>query len=248
MRDVRKLGGIAALVEAVFFLVVPVFFVLILPRLGLALSDQADTTKLLMFSTKNAALMLFDAAAVIAAAAMVALALVVQERLREAAPLVMRGALIAVSIGAALLVASGIGDTYDLAGLTQLYGANAANHAMAETAYAAVGTLAVGLLWAGGLSYGVWVTMASWVALRSGAFRPALNYIGLAWGVLAILSVFAFVSPTLMMLGLLAPIVGVIWAGWLAMLLLQVSAPARVGARVARGTQGTQGQPPAPAS
>lgn len=245
MRDVRKLGGIAALVEAVFFLLVPVLFLLMLPRLGLALSDQGDTTKLLMFSTKNSALMLFDAAAVIAAAAMVALALVVHERLREAAPLVMRGALIAVSIGAALLVASGIGDIYDLTGLTQLYSANhGANHTMAETAYAAVGTLAVGLFWAGALAYGVWVTMASWVALRSGAFKPALNYIGLAWGVLAILSVFAFVSPTLYMLSLLAPIVGVIWAGWLAMLLLQVTAPARVATRMARGTQG---QPPAPA-
>ncbi len=230
MRDVRKLGGIAALVEAVFFLLVPVLFLLILPRLGLTLSDQGDTTKLLVFSTKNAALMLFDAAAVIAAAAMVALALMMHERLRDAAPLVMRGALIAASIGAALLVASGIGDIYVLSGLTQLY---AANHAMAATAYAAVSALGIGLFWAGMLAYGVWVTIASWVALRSGAFKPALNYIGLAWGVLAILSVFAYVSPTLYLLSLLAPIVGVIWAGWLAMLLLQVAAPARVATRAA---------------
>jgi hypothetical protein len=236
MRDVRKLGGIAALVEAVFFLFVPVLFLLILPRLGLALSDQADTTKVLVFSTKNAALMLIDVAAVIAAAAMVALALVMHERLREAAPLAMRGALIAASIGAALLVASGIGDIYDLAGLTHLYGANPA---MAEAAYAAVGTLASGLFWAGWLAYGVWVLTASWMALRSGAFKPALNYTGLAWGVLAILSVFAYVSPTLYLLALLAPIVGMIWAGWLAMLLLQVTVPARVASRVARGTQGT---------
>lgn len=230
MRDVRKLGGIAALVEAVFFLLVPVLFLLILPRLGLTLSDQGDTTKLLVFSTKNAALMLFDAAAVSAAAAMVALALMMHERLRDAAPLVMRGALIAASIGAALLVASGIGDIYVLSGLTQLY---AANHAMAATAYAAVSALGIGLFWAGMLAYGVWVTIASWVALRSGAFKPALNYIGLAWGVLAILSVFAYVSPTLYLLSLLAPIVGVIWAGWLAMLLLQVAAPARVATRAA---------------
>jgi len=233
MRDVRKLGGIAALVEAVFFLLVPVLFLLVLPRLGLTLGDQSDTTKLLVFSTKNAALMLVDAAAVIVAAAMVALALMMHDRLREAAPLMMRGALIAASVGAALLVASGIGDIYVLSGLTQLYTANAANHAMAATAYAAVGTLGIGLFWAGMLAYGVWVMIASWVALRSGAFKPALNYIGLAWGVLAILSVFAYVSPTLYLLSLLAPIVGVIWAGWLAMLLLQVAAPVRVATRAA---------------
>jgi hypothetical protein len=243
MRDVRKFGGAAALVQAVFFLLVPVLFLLVLPRLGLALSDQGDPTKLLTFSLKNPALALFDIAAVIAAAAIVALALVLQEPLRAAAPLAMRGALIAASIGAALLVASGIGDIYDLTILGQLYGANPT---MAMTAYAAVGALAFGLFFAGWLAYGAWALIASWVALRSGAFSPALNYLGIAWGALSILSVFAIASPTLYLLSLLAPVVGVIWAGWLGTLLLQVAMPARSPARAARGASG---RPPAtPAS
>lgn len=246
MRDVRKLGGVAALVEAVFFLIVPVLFLLVLPRLGLTLMDQGDPSKLLTFSIKNPLLILFDVAAVIAAAAIVALALVMQEQLREAAPLAMRGAVIAASIGAGLLVASGIGDSYDLLGMGQLY---AANHTMATTAYAAVGTLAIGLFFAGLLAYGVWALVTSWVAQRSGAYSPAQNYLGMAWGVLAILCVFATASPTFYLLALLVPIVGVIWTAWLAARMLQVAPGGRVLARVARPARRTEDQPPAaPAS
>jgi hypothetical protein len=231
MRDVRKLGGVAALVEAVFFLIVPVLFVLVLPRMGLSLAAQGDTTKLLQFSIKNPLLVLFDIAMVIAATAIVALALTMRDQLRDAAPQAMRGSVIAASIGAALLVAAGIGDAYDLLGMGHLY---ATNPTMATTAYAGVGTLAFGLVWAGMLAYGAWAVIASWVAMRSGAFSPAQNYLGLAWGILAMLTVFAVASPTLYLLSLLVPIVGVIWTGWLAMRLLQVTPAVRVPARPAR--------------
>jgi hypothetical protein len=246
MRDVRKLGGVAAIVEAVFFLIVPVLFVLILPRMGLSLAAQGDTTKLLQFSMKSPLLVLFDSALVIAAAAIVTLALVMRDQLRDAAPLAMRGSMIAASIGAALLVAAGVGDSYDLTGMGQLY---ATNHTMATTAYAGVGTLATGLMWAGWLAYGAWAVIASWTALRSGAFAPAQNYLGLAWGILAMLAVFAVASPTLYLLSLLVPIVGVIWTGWLAMRLLQVTPAVRVPARAARPARRAGDQPPAsPAS
>lgn len=243
MRDTNRIGGWAALVEAVFFLIVPVLFVLVLPRLGLSLSDQGDTSKLLLFSIKNPLLVLFDIAMVIAAGAIVILALVLQDQFRDSAPFAMRGAVIAASIGAALFVVSGIGDAYDLLGMGQLY---ASNHTLATTAYAAVGTLAFGLYYAGVMVYGVWALVTSWVALRSGAFSPAQNYLGIAWGVLAILSVFATGSATLYLLALLVPILGVIWTGWLAMRMLRLTPSVRVPAR-ARAARAEQ-PPAAPAS
>jgi hypothetical protein len=221
----------------------PAVVALLLAGLGLATADAGDPAKLLAFSVKNPAIILFDVAQVIAAIAIVGLAVVLQEQMRAAAPMLMRGAIIAASIGAALLVGSGVADIYDLAGLGQVY---AHNPTMATTAYAGVGTMAAGLVWAGVMAYGFWVLGVSWVALQSRAFSPALNYVGIAWGVLAILSVFAIATPTFFMLSLLAPIVGVIWAGWLAMSLLQVKMPAGVGVGAARGRRG---EPPAtPAS
>lgn len=234
MRDANRVGGVASLVQAIFFLIIPVVFLLVLPRLGLTLADQGDPAKLLAFSTKNSLLMWVDAAMVIAAAAFVVLALVMQDRLRDVAPFAMRTAVIAASIGAALLVASGIGDIYDVAALRPAYAAGGASATMATTAYAGVGTVAVGLFWAGWLAYGVWVIMTSWVALQAHRYAPALNYIGIAWGILAVLSVLAFASPTLYMLSLIVPILGIIWAAWLAYDMLRQGAPARTGARVAR--------------
>jgi hypothetical protein len=239
MRDVRRLGGVAALVEAVFFLLVPVAFFLIFPRLGLATADVGDPAKLLAFSVKSPAIILFDVAQVIAAIAIVGLAVVLQDHLRASGPMVMRGAIIAASIGAALLVGSGVADIYDLVGLAQVYGHNPT---MATTAYAGVGTMAAGMVWAGVMAFGFWVLSVSWLALQSRAFSPALNYIGIVWGVLAILSVFAVATPMLFMLSLLAPIVGVVWAGWLAMSLLQVKMPVGVGVGAARGRRS---EPPA---
>ncbi len=81
------------------------------------------------------------------------------------------------------------------------------------------------------LAYGVSVVMLSWVALQAHVFAPALNYLGLAWGVLAILSVFAFVSPTLYLLALLVPIVGMLWAGWMAWGMLGLGANVRAPMR-----------------
>lgn len=231
MRDTNRVGGVAALVQAVFFLLIPVAFLLVLPRMGLTLSEQSDPKYLLAFSTKNSLLMWLDGAMVIVAGAVVALALVLQDRLRDTAPFAMRAAVIAASIGAALLVASGVADIYDLAALREVF---ATNPAMATAAYAGVGTLAVGLFWAGLLAYGASVAMTSWAALRAASVAPARNYLGIAWGVLAVLSVFAYLSPTLFLLAMLVPIIGVIWAAWTAWEMLRAGAPVRAGAGVGR--------------
>ncbi|HEX6819860.1 MAG TPA: hypothetical protein VF120_15900 [Ktedonobacterales bacterium] len=231
MRDSNRTGGVSALVQAIFFLLIPVGFLLVLPRTGLALADLSNPEKLLAFSTKNALLMWFDAAMIIAAAAIVVLALVLQDRLRDAAPFAMRYAVIAASIGAALMVASGVVDIYDLSALSAVYKAGGAMETMATAAYAGVGTLAVGLFWAGLLAYGVSVLVTSWVALQARVFAPALNYVGLAWGVLAILSVFAYLSPTLFTAALIVPLVGLVWAGWHAWRMLGAGAGVRTQTR-----------------
>lgn len=231
MRDTNRTGGVAALVQAVFFLLIPVVFVLVLPRIGLPLANQGDPAKMLAFTAKNPLLLWVDAATIIAAAAIVALALVLRDRLGEAAPFATRYAVIAASIGAALFVGSGIADIYDLSAMAHAYTIGGAMATAATTAYMGVGTLAFGLVWAAMLAYGVSVVMLSWVALQAHAFAPALNYLGLAWGVLAILSVFAFVSPTLYLLALLVPIVGIVWAGWMAWGMLGLGANVRAPAR-----------------
>lgn len=233
MRDTNRTGGVAALVQAVFFLLIPVVFVLVLPRVGLPLADLSDPAKLLAFSTKNALLMWFDAAMVIAAAAIVVLALVLQDRLRDASPFAMRYAVIGASVGAALLVASGVCDIYDLSALSAAYHAGGATATMATAAYGGVGTLTVGLSWAGLLAYGVSVLVTSWVALQAHTFAPALNYLGIAWGILAILSVFAYVSPTLFLASLIVPIVGLVWAAWMAWGMLAQGARVRAPTRTA---------------
>lgn len=230
MRDANRTGGVSALVQAIFFLLIPVVFLLVLPRAGLSVADLSDPAKMLAFTTKNALLLWFDAAMIIAAAAVVALALVLQDHLRNAAPFAMRYAVIGASIGAALLVASGVCDIYDLSALAGAYKAGGAMATVATAAYAGVGTLAVGLFWAGLLAYGVSVLVTSWVALQAHTFAPALNYLGIAWGILAILSVFAYASPTLFVASLIVPIVGLIWAAWMAAGMLGVTAGAKATA------------------
>ncbi len=145
MRDTNRTGGVAALVQAVFFLLIPVVFVLVLPRSGLPLAEQGDPAKMLSFTAKNSLLLWFDAATAIAAAAVVALALVLRDRLREAASFATRYAVIAASIGAALFVGGAIADIYDLSAMTHAYTAGGAMATAATAAYMGVGTLALGL-------------------------------------------------------------------------------------------------------
>jgi hypothetical protein len=69
---------------------------------------------------------------------------------------------------------------------------------------------------------GLWVLLASWVALRAGGLPKALNYLGLVIGVAGIITV----VPALYEAGTVFGLGFIIWFAWVGIVLVRSSSSA----------------------
>ena len=213
MKNFQKIGGLAALYEAVALLIAMVGYLLILDTL----SDVDPVEKVALLVDNQTFLYLLNLMVyVIWGLVMVVLSLALYQRLKAGSPAM---ALTATAIGliwATVLIAYGMISNYGMGVVVDLY---STDPAQAGTVWLAIDSVAQGLGGASGeILGGPWVLLVSWAALRAGEFPKALNYLGLVLGVVGILST---IPALFLMLALVFGMGKIVWLIWLGIVMLR---------------------------
>ncbi len=223
--NLQRVGGVAGILHAIAFVAGPVALALAISSVGLHEVDMADPAKALPAVLKAyGGFAAWAGTYVLDGAAVLALALAFEQRLRDGAPSLIRAATATGLIAAGFFVAAGV---LDMTGLPEIAGHYAANHDQAGAAYLGFQAVTDGLLSAASVAYGAWLVMASWAAIRVKAFSRSLNYLGFIWGIVAFLAPF---SPDLASFQILGPV----WALWMGVTLLR--SPTTAATTNARGS------------
>jgi hypothetical protein len=218
MKNLQKMGGIAALYEAAAFLIAMVGFLLVLDTLGVV--DPVQKVALLV--DNQAFLYILNLIAyVIWGLVMVVLALALYERLKAGSPAMMQIATAIGLIWATVIIASGMVANIGMDTVVDLYGTDPSQ---AVTVWLAIESVADGLGGVGGEILGsTWILLVSWAALRGGELPRALNYFGVAISVAGILSV---VPALFGVLGIIFGLGKIVWYIWLGIVMLRGSTSA----------------------
>jgi hypothetical protein len=218
MKRLQKIGGIAALVQGLLFIIFPIFLFVILPRQGLPATAGpdilADPASVLTAASKTPLVSIFGLLDVPIAVSLVLVVLALHERLQGDSPMMMRIATGAGLIGTVLFLAVGM---VRFTGISELAARYSQDQAGVTTAYQAVDTVVEGLNNAAVFAFGWWVLLASWTGLTAGRLPKLFCSVGLLLGVTGIIT-FVFPVP---------PVLGIVWFPWLGALLLRDVEPTR---------------------
>ena len=215
MKNLQKMGSIAALYLAAAYLIAMVGYLLVLGTL-----DDVDPIQKVASLVENQAFIyiLNLIAYVFFGIFLVVLALALDERLKAGSPAL---ALTATAIGliwATVLIAYGMISNYGMGIVVDLY---STDPTQAGTVWLAIASVVDGLSGASGeILGGPWVLLVSWAALRAGELPRALNYLGVVLGVAGILST---IPALFLMLALVFGIGKIVWLIWLGIVMLRSS-------------------------
>jgi hypothetical protein len=211
MKDLQKIGGIAALVNAGAYIV----------GMGLAIAYIAplmndDPEKYVAVIANNQFLLVTWHIIIylIAGVFMVPMALALHERLKDRSPAGMQIATAFGLVWVVTVISSGMIIVNDLGVIAELY---EKDPAQAATAWIALSAVEEGLGGGMELPGGLWILLVSWAALQSGGLPRGLNYIGVVVGVSGI----ATVVPSLYFLGYAFGLGAIVWFIWLGIALLR---------------------------
>lgn len=213
MASLQKAGGIAAVVEALAYIIgFAVLATLLNPGDAATWSPLQKLEFVLQRKHLFQAWMIFIY--VIFGLALVVLSLALHERLKAGSPALMQVATAFALIWAGLVIASGMVAVVGLDAAATLHGQDAAQ---AASLWTAIGAVQSGL--GGGVEIvgGLWVLLISIAALRSGSLPKSLNYVGLVVGVAGAITV----VPPLGDLGAVFGIGQIIWFAWVGVILLR---------------------------
>jgi hypothetical protein len=142
------------------------------------------------------------------ALALIVVTLGVYQHLHEHAPGVIEVATVVGLVRATLLLGSVM--IFDH-GMAVVVDQHASDPQQAASTWAVIEPIADALGGTGGdVLGGVWFVLVSWVALRSGVFLRALNWLGLGVGIAALLSA----APGLGVLEVVAGLLQIVWFLW----------------------------------
>jgi hypothetical protein len=213
MKNLQKMGGIAALYLAAALLFALVGYLLVVGTL-----DVVDPVEKVAQLVDNQAFLyiLNLIAYVIWGIVMVPLTLALYERLKAGSPAMMQIATAIGLIWACIVIASGQVSNLGMNTVVDLYGKDPAQ---AATVWMAIDSVANGLGSAGGeILGGTWMLLVSWAALRGRELSRALNYLGALVGAAGLFSA----VPALF--GVLVIIFGLgkmVWCLWLGIVMLR---------------------------
>ena len=205
MKSLQKAGGLGALLLGVAFVLLILSNAVIQPSLGIGGDDGLNPAKLALVA--STARLLFGLPILFAVGLALA-SLGLSDRLQERSPALLRIASASGLGSAVLFLAAGM-VAFSIVPVAAQYSAS-----LTTSQVALVVALDDGLLSAAIFAAGWFVLLASWAAMRGG-LPQILSYIGLLFGVL---SVFAFLTPLLSIIG---AFVGVVWALWTGIALWQ---------------------------
>ncbi len=213
----QKWGGVAALYEALAYIIGMVGFLTVVN-----LSEIADPLeKLAAMAEHQGLLSLLNLIVYVGFGAMlVVLTLALHERLQAQNSAVARVATAFGLIWAGLVIASGM--VYNI-GMETVVSLSASDPTQASTVWLAISSVFNGL--GGGVEVvgGLWVLLLSVAALQSGALPRALNFFGLLVGAAGVITV----VPALGEIGgMVFGLTQIIWFAWLGVALLRTKSAA----------------------
>jgi hypothetical protein len=214
VKDVQKLGGIAALIDAATYLVaIGLLFTLLTPMAN----TNLDFGQFMAFFTDNQTIVFIWHLTMymVNGVFLVILALALYERLKAGSPAMAQTATVFGLIWAALVLTSGLITNHGLNVIVGLYGKDPAQ---AATLKLVLDTITLGIDSSDRFLGCLWVLLVSWAALRANGLPKTLNYFGLVIGAAGLLSTAA---PVLTELGVAFGVGIIIWWIWLGNVLLR---------------------------
>jgi hypothetical protein len=214
MKNLQKMGGVAALIDAATYLVsMGLLFTLLAPMAN----TDLDFGQFMAFFMDNQTIVFIWHLIMymVNGVFLVILALALYDRLKAGSPAMAQVATVLGLIWAVMVFASGLITNYGFEVIANLYGKDPAQ---AATLKLVLDTVTLGLDHSDRFLGCLWVLLVSWAALRSGALPKALNYLGLVIGVPGIIStVFPAANELAYAFGL-----GIIaWWVWLGIVMLR---------------------------
>ena len=217
MKNLQKMGGIAALIGAATNIFAIVMFITLGPN-GYGSDDPGQAVA---FLADNQAFMgVFDIIIyLVFGVGLIFLSLALYERLKAGSPALAQAATTFGLIYAVLVIVVGTLEISNLSIVVKLYGENPAQ---AATVWLTLDSVATGLGAGGGetMVSALWILLLICVALRAREFPRVLNYLGLAVGVAGVLTVFL---PSLLLMAVVYGLGLIIWLAWLGIVLLRRS-------------------------
>ena len=205
MKNLQKLGGIAALYAGAAYIVGMVGFLLVV-----GWPDDPVEQVAVLVQNQVSLHVLHLIVYVVWAVFMVVLALALYERLKAGSPAMIMTATVFGLIWAAVIIASGMIFISGMENVVNLYNTDPDK---AATVWLAIDSVFGGLGGSNEVLGGIWILLVSWAALRAGRFPRLLNYLGVAIGAAGIVSVVPPLAELLVIIFALGQIVWFIWLG-----------------------------------
>ncbi len=194
----QKAGGLAALYLALAYLIAMPYFLLAVDYPGV--TDPVQKVALLA-EHRGSMSAVYLVTYVIFGIALAVLSLTLHRRMKDGAPVMMQAATVVGLIWAFALVASGLVFNFGMETVAALY---STDPAQAVAVWQAIEPVTEGLGGAGGeILGGLWVLLVSWTALRTGGLPRMLGWLGVAIGLVGIVSIVPALRDAQMIFGML---------------------------------------------
>lgn len=228
MIDLRKSGGVAALILAATYIIGFVLFAAVLDSSGYPGPDGkvrflADNLQIMNVTM----LLLYIGSGI----ALVVLGLALHDRLTQHAGAALQVASAFAIIWAAILLASGM---IALTGIAHVVKLAAIEPAMASTVWASISVVQDALGGGSELVGGMWMTLVSVFAFSTRQLSRALHILGAVIGIAGILSILPGLSELVNVFGLGQ----IVWFAWVGVLLLRETSTAETIGRECEGKFG----------
>jgi Domain of unknown function (DUF4386) len=209
MKNLQKMGGIAALYAGVAFIVGMLGFLLVV-----GWPDDPVQQVAVLVNNQVSLHILYVIVYQVWAVFLVVLTLALYERLKADSPAVMQTATAIGIIWATVVIASGMIFNIGMDKVVDLYGEDPAQ---ATTVWLVIESVSDAIGGGNEILGGLWVLLISWVALQSRGLPRALNYLGIVIGAAGILSAL----PGLGDVGLIFGLVQIVWFIWVGIVMLR---------------------------
>ena len=218
MKNLQKMGGIAALIGAATNLFALVTYITLLEPKGYGSDDPGQ---IVAFLADNQAIMRvwYIIIYLVFGVGLIFLSLALYERLKAGSPALAQAVTTFGLIYAVLVIVIGTLSINNLSTVVKLYGENPAQ---AATVWLTLDSVATGLGGGGGetLVNALWILLLSWAALQARELPRVLNYLGLVIGVAGILTV---LLTSLLLMAVVYGLGLIIWLAWLGIVMLRRS-------------------------
>ena len=207
MKNLQKMGGIAALYMAAAYIVGMIGFLTVVD-----VSGVVDPVQKVALMVDNLAFLytMHLIVYVVWGVFMVVLALALYDRLKAGSPALAQTATVFGLFWACVIIVGGMIYNIGMQNVVDLYGKDPAQ---AATVWLAIDSVFEGFGGGNEVVGGIWILLLSWAALRAGELPKILNYLGVAIGVAGIISVIPALAEIFIYIFALGQIVWFVWLG-----------------------------------